>query len=79
MFVNVFVSFWVCKQFYKKTSQPFSPNQYLRIEKACRILCGRLFIRFYFYLSFFFNPSPEFIHEESPDQEQCNEHPHGNR
>lgn len=78
MFVNVFVSFWVCKQFYKKTSQPFSPNQYLRIEKACRILCGRLFIRFYFYLSFF-NPSPEFIHEESPDQEQCNEHPHGNR
>lgn len=32
-----------------------------------------------FLLIFSFNPSPEFIHEESPDQEQCNEHPHGNR
>mgnify|MGYP001700270113 CR=1 FL=1 len=77
MFVNVFVSFWVCKQFYKKTSQPFSPNQYLRIEKACRILCG--FLSDFIFTYLFFNPSPEFIHEESPDQEQCNEHLHGNR
>lgn len=65
MFVNVFVSFCVCKQFYKKTSQPFSPNQYLRIEKARRILCGRLFIRFYFYLSFF-SIHPQSLYMKNP-------------
>lgn len=58
-----------CRFFYDNDKtpprQPFSPNQYLRIEKARRILCGRLFIRFYFYLSFF-SIHPQSLYMKNP-------------
>lgn len=46
-----------CRFFYDNDKipprQPFSPNQYLRIEKARRILCDRLFFHLIFTYLFF--------------------------